>query len=63
MDKPTRGTGLLEKYLAKKRAHMANKLIPESLRRGRILDVGCGETPFFLLNTKFNEKYGIDPSL
>jgi 2-polyprenyl-3-methyl-5-hydroxy-6-metoxy-1,4-benzoquinol methylase len=60
-DKPvTRGHGLLEKYLAKKRTRMANKLIPSNLREGRILDIGCGTIPYFLLNTAFAEKCGLD---
>ena len=61
--KVTRGNGLLEAFLAKKRARMAEKLIPDHLRKGAILDIGCGTTPFFLLNTKFNEKHGIDPEV
>ena len=60
---PTRGYGLLEVFLAKKRAKKANSLIPQRLRRGRILDVGCGSTPYFLLGTEFNDKYGLDPSI
>ncbi len=59
----TRGYGLLENFLAKKRAQKADKLIPKHLRKGRVLDVGCGITPFFLINTKFKKKYGIDSSL
>lgn len=59
----TRGYGLLEIFLAKKRARMADKLIPQNLRSGRILDIGCGTIPFFLINTKFKGKYGIDPSV
>lgn len=56
----TRGFGLLENYLTKKRTHQANALIPGSFRQGRLLDIGCGMYPYFLLNTEFNEKYGID---
>ncbi len=56
----TRGHGLLEKYLAKKRACMANQLIPSHLRNGRILDIGCGSFPYFLLNTVFTKKCGLD---
>lgn len=59
----TRGYGLLESFLAKKRAKMADELIPKKLRNGKILDVGCGTVPFFLINTIFKEKYGIDPSV
>jgi SAM-dependent methyltransferase len=32
------------------------------LRSGRILDIGSGTTPFFLINTQYNEKFGIDPA-
>jgi SAM-dependent methyltransferase len=56
----TRGYGLLEGLLAKKRACMANRLIPSHLREGRILDIGCGNVPYFLLNTEFSYKFGID---
>ena len=56
----TRGYGLLEGFLAKKRARMANSLIPPELRRGRILDIGCGTIPYLLLNTQFAERYGLD---
>ncbi|MBU1146731.1 MAG: hypothetical protein KKD11_00055 [Candidatus Omnitrophica bacterium] len=51
---------MLEVFLSKKRADIVNKLIPSSHRKGRILDVGCGEYPYFLVNTEFNGKYGID---
>ena len=61
--KVTRGSGLLEVFLAKKRARLANGLITKNHRKGRILDVGCGSYPYFLTTTKFKEKYGIDPSL
>lgn len=56
----TRGYGLLERYLAKKRARKANELIPHAYRKGRILDIGSGAYPFFLLTTRFFEKFGID---
>nr|MBI5455878.1 class I SAM-dependent methyltransferase [Candidatus Levybacteria bacterium] len=63
MSKFTRGNGLLEGFLAKKRANKANSLIPQNFRNGKILDIGCGSYPYFLITTKFNEKYGIDPSV
>ncbi len=59
----TRGDGLLEGFLAKKRAGMANSLIDNKLRKGKILDIGCGSYPHFLISTTFNKKYGIDPSV
>ncbi|MFI5283886.1 MAG: class I SAM-dependent methyltransferase [Candidatus Dormibacterales bacterium] len=56
----TRGHGLLEGFLARQRARRANSLIPETARSGRILDVGCGSYPAFLLNTRFEARYGVD---
>ena len=56
----TRGKGLLEGFLARQRWKIANRLIPEEYRKGRILDIGCGAVPFFLLNTDFSIKYGIE---
>ena len=56
----TRGYGLLENYLNRRRCAVANRLIPSSLREGRILDIGCGTFPSFLYNTSFAEKYGLD---
>lgn len=57
----TRGDGLLEGFLAKQRSNLANGFITPKQRNGRILDIGCGYYPYFLINTDFNEKYGIDP--
>lgn len=59
-DRVTRGHGLLEPTLAKLRAAKANSLIPGDRRGGRILDVGCGSYPFFLIGTDFAEKFGLD---
>lgn len=56
----TRGHGLLERFLAGRRAARADRLIPASHRHGRILDVGCGAFPYFLARTRFAEKIGID---
>lgn len=50
----------MEGFLARQRARRANSLIPERSRTGRILDIGCGSYPAFLLNTKFAERYGVD---
>lgn len=59
----TRGEGLLENFLAKQRSRKANSFISREQRKGRVLDVGCGSYPYFLVSTKFEEKYGIDPSV
>ncbi|MEJ2596695.1 MAG: class I SAM-dependent methyltransferase [Anaerolineales bacterium] len=57
---PTRGYGLLEPLLAKWRASIANRFIPVAHRDGRILDVGCGSSPYFLSHTFFKEKFAIE---
>lgn len=56
----TRGRGLLEPWLAKMRAQRANRLIPAELRKGRILDIGCGSYPYFLSHTVFQQKFAVD---
>jgi SAM-dependent methyltransferase len=59
-ERATRGHGLLEPLLARLRARRAEALIPVALRQGRVLDVGCGSSPYFLSHTYFLEKYAID---
>ena len=56
----TRGAGLLEGFLAAQRSRMADRLVPPASRKGRILDIGCGTPPVFLIQTRFFEKYGLD---
>lgn len=51
---------MLERFLSGERAKIADKLISSQHRKGRLLDIGCGEHPLFLINMEFNEKYGID---
>ena len=56
----TRGYGFLENFLAYQRSKMADSLIPDKLRNGKILDIGCGTNPVFLNKIVFREKYGLD---
>jgi SAM-dependent methyltransferase len=56
----TRGRGLFEPLLARLRARQADRLIPDRLRSGRILDIGCGTYPYFLSHTFFTDKFAID---
>jgi len=58
--KVTTKDGILDVFLARLRCNAAKKLIPFTHRKGRILDIGCGIYPLFLLNTEFREKYAID---
>lgn len=60
IDGVTRGHGLLEVFLANRRARMANRLIPDEARSGRLLDIGCGCEPYFLARTEFARKCGVD---
>lgn len=59
-NRTTRGYGYLEPFLARQRAQIADQLIPNELRQGRILDIGCGSFPYFLSHTYFKEKFAID---
>jgi len=59
-NKVTRGNGLLEGFLARQRSRMADALIPLESRTGSILDIGCGNYPYFLMNTTFQNKHGLD---
>lgn len=60
----TRGCGLLEGFLAKKRASLADRFIPDwCAKGGRILDMGCGSYPYHLINSGFSERYGVDKSI
>lgn len=62
-DRATRGQGLLEGYLARKRAALAIELLEEVPRSGRILDMGCGSHPLFLMSCGFGERHGVDQIL
>jgi SAM-dependent methyltransferase len=62
-ERVTRGGGLLEGFLARMRARRAQALIPDGLRTGRILDIGCGPHPFFLDSITFSEKFGLDKAV
>jgi len=52
--------GFMEYFLAIQRAKMAKKFIPDDGCCKKVLDIGCGAYPIFLLTSKYIEKYGID---
>src|SRR3989338_5390997 len=56
----TRNAGYLDYFLSKLKCQQANRLIQPKYRSGRILDIGCGTYPLFLLKTNFAHKYGMD---
>ena len=55
-----KGCGLLDPFLAKQRCRMAKRQIRLAKKNGRILDIGCGSYPLFLISVDFSEKYGLD---
>lgn len=55
-----RGYGPLDMFLARQRYKIANRKIKAAQKSGRILDIGCGSYPAFLLTVDFSEKYGLD---
>ena len=59
-ERVTRGHGLLEGFLARRRAAMARKLLADAPRDGHLLDVGCGTHPLFLLGSDFRHRTGVD---
>jgi len=63
LENVTRGYGLLEKFFSIQRMKKAQKLIKKHDKKGKILDIGCGIYPYFLMNTKFESKFGIDQGI
>ncbi len=60
MLRATRGFGILENFLSIQRMKLAQKFIKKYNKNGKILDIGCGAYPLFLINSDFQEKVGID---
>ncbi|MDZ7722082.1 MAG: methyltransferase domain-containing protein [candidate division KSB1 bacterium] len=57
----TRGSGLFENLLSKKRAALAAHYIRKhNGPQTSILDIGCGTFPFFLSRVNFTNKYALD---
>ena len=57
------GCGPVDLFLAKQRYKLAHKKIKSVTERNRILDIGCGGYPLFLISTNFTEKYGLDQNI
>lgn len=58
--KITRGEGILEKFLAEQRYKVAKQVLSNFKNKDRVLDIGCGSYPKFLISLDFKEKFGID---
>jgi len=56
----TRGFGILEQYLASLRVKKANQLVKGFQFKEKLLDIGCGSYPLFIMNTDYRERYGLD---
>ncbi|NUM52479.1 MAG: class I SAM-dependent methyltransferase [Candidatus Hydrogenedentes bacterium] len=59
----TRGAGLLEGFLARKRREKALDLLRPSGAITGVLDIGCGAFPLLLMNIEAAERIGIDQSV
>lgn len=57
---PTRGFGLLEAYLSRKRAAKAHQLLCGHTRLESVVDIACGVPPTFLLSIEARQRVGID---
>jgi len=55
-----RGYGPFDRFLARQRYRAAKSLIKSSEKKGRVLDIGCGSYPQFLMGVDFAERYGLD---
>ncbi|MBN1766361.1 MAG: class I SAM-dependent methyltransferase [Sedimentisphaerales bacterium] len=55
-----KGYGILDRFLAVQRHKIAARKLTPIDKKDRILDLGCGSYPLFLLNSDFSEKYGLD---
>ena len=55
-----RGYGPFDGFLARQRYKAAKRQIAPAKKKGRILDIGSGLYPQFLLSVDFMEKYGLD---
>lgn len=59
MSGPTRGDGLLEGFLSKKRSVLARRKL-ETTAHTSILDIGCGSDPLFLKSISVGYRVGVD---
>ncbi len=58
-----KGFARWNQYAARKTAVKGNALVPVELRKGRILDIGCGFFRNYPSETGFSERYGLDKGI
>ncbi|NLT22690.1 MAG: class I SAM-dependent methyltransferase [Syntrophorhabdus sp.] len=58
-----KGFARWQEYAARKTAVRVNILVPAELKRGRVLDIGCGFFRNLSTETSFSEKYGLDKGI
>lgn len=58
-----RNSNIIDDFLAGRRWALANKKLKDLVDKQRLLDIGCGFYPTFLVQSDFQEKYGCDPML
>jgi SAM-dependent methyltransferase len=54
---------MMEKYLSQWRARAVIKRLDKTRGSGRILDIGCGNYPYFLNQVAFTQKYAVDKAV
>ncbi len=59
----TRSANRVDHLLTRWRSRRARNLIPKEVARHRILDIGCGAYPHFLVSSDFAERHGIDQNI
>jgi 2-polyprenyl-3-methyl-5-hydroxy-6-metoxy-1,4-benzoquinol methylase len=63
MLRATRGFGILENFLSVQRMKLAKKVLKMFHKNKKILDIGCGSYPLFLINSGFKKKVGVDQAI
>jgi SAM-dependent methyltransferase len=58
-----RGWGPLDNFIAGFRHRLAKRKLRGIDSKERLLDIGCGNSPFFLIQSPFVKKFGIDKQL
>jgi SAM-dependent methyltransferase len=63
LNQAVRGRGPFDNFIAGFRHRLAERKLRGVASRERLLDIGCGNSPFFLIQSPFVKKFGIDKQL